>query len=129
MHLRAEDRKLDAEILAVARDAMPDISNPARLPNLRAVAEGRVRAVAGAGHNGLLGTLGIVAQAIGEAPNTSLTTLNYRDGTTDLTLDAPDVGALDHFQQAVTAHGLTAAMQSATQKETHYQGHVQVKGS
>ena len=129
VHLRAEDRKLDSEILAVARDAMPDISNPARLPNLRAVAEGRVRAVAGAGHNGLLGTLGIVAQAIGEAPNTSLSTLNYRDGTTDLTLDAPDVGALDHFQQSVTAHGLNAAMQGATQKESHYQGHVQVKGS
>jgi general secretion pathway protein L len=129
VHLRAEEKRLDTEILAVARDAMPDLTNPARLPNLRAVAEGRVRAAAGAGRGGLLGTLGVVAQAIGEAPDTSVSTLNYHDGTTDLTLEAPDVGAFDHFRQSVTTRGLAAAMQSATQKESRYQGHVQVKGS
>ena len=128
-HLRAEERKLDAELLAVAREALPDITNPARLPNLRAVAEGRVRALAAAGHGGLLGTLGVVAQAMGQAPNTTLSTVNYREGTTELTLEAPDVGALDRFQQSISSQGLSAAMQGTTQKESRYQGHLQVKGS
>jgi len=129
LHLKSEEKKLDSQILAVARDAMPDLTNPTRMPNLRAVAEGRVRSLGSSGHNGLLGALGAVAQAMGQAPDTKLSTVSYHEGTTDLTVDAPDVGAIDRFQQAITSQGLQAALQGTTQHEARYQGHVQVKGA
>ena len=129
LHLKSEERKLDSQILAVTRDAMPDIANPQRMPNLRAIAESRVRSLGASGRNGLLGALGAVAQAMGQAPDTKLSTVSYHEGTTDLTVDAPDVGAIDRFQQAINSQGLQAAMQGTTQHETRYQGHVQVKGA
>lgn len=128
VHLRAEERALDQQLVAIARSVLPDLArpDPARL---RAIAEGRVRALSGSGHGGLLGTLGAVAQAMGQAPDTHLSTVSYHEGTTDLTLDAPDVGAIDRVQQGIAAQGLQAAMQGTTQHDTRYQGHVQVKGA
>ena len=127
--LKREEQKIDQQILAITRDAMPDLTNPQRLPNLRAIAEGRVRALGSSGRSGLLGALGAVAQAIGQAPDTKLSTVSYHEGTTDLTLDAPDVGAIDRFQQSINSQGLAAAMPGTTQHEARYQGHVQVKGA
>ena len=49
------------------------------------------------------------------------------------TLDTTAIGAALAIMSSFSHNGRlvtkAAAMQSATQKETHYQGHVQVKGS
>ena len=127
--LAAEDKKLDQGLTAVVQDALPDIKNPTRIPNLRQLVEGRVNAAQSLGHTGLIGTLSGVARALGQTPNVTIQNLNYRDGSTDLTVEAPDVGTLDRFQQALGQQGYQASLQGATQRENRYQGHVKLKGS
>lgn len=126
--LHSEEKKVDRELLVAAQEALPDAGNPSRLANVRAAVEGRLRASQEAGHSGLLGTLDGVARAVGQAPNTQIRSVSFRNGVTDLTVDAPDLGALDRFQQALNAGGWQAAMQGANQHDNRYQGHVTVRG-
>jgi hypothetical protein len=87
-----------------------------------------VRRTRAATTEGLLGTLGVLATAVGAAPGTHVTSLSYRGGTTDLTLDAPDVAALDRVQQAAKGRGYDAQLQGASQREQRYEGRLQLKG-
>ena len=126
--LHKEELAVDAQIRTAAGQALPSVQNLSRLPNLRAAVEARVRATRAAVNEGLLGTLGVLAAATGSAPGTQLQSLSYRNGTTDLTVDAPDVAALDRMQQEAKNHGLDAQLQGAAPHESRYQGHLQLKG-
>ena len=125
--LRREEARVDAELQTMAGEALPNMHNLARLPSLRAAVESRVRGTRAAVSEGLLGTLGAVAAAVSDAPGTQLQTLSYRNGVTDVTVDAPDVGALDRLQQAAKGRGLDAQLQGATQHERRYQGRLQLR--
>jgi general secretion pathway protein L len=126
--VKRDEAKVDQELKAAASEALPNVHNLARLPSLRAAVEGRVRSTRAAINEGLLGTLGVLAASVSAAPGTQLQSLNYRGGTTDLTLDAPDVAALDRIQQAAKGRGFDAQLQGASQHEQRYQGHLQLKG-
>ena len=126
--LRREETRIDLQLQALATEALPNVHNLARLPSLRIAVEGRVRATRGAVSEGLLGTLGTVAAAVGAAPGTQVQTLSYRSGVTDLTVEAPDVGALDRLQQAARGRGLDAQLQGATQHGPRFQGRLQLRG-
>src|SRR5262249_1073291 len=77
---------------------------------------------------GLIGALGAYAAASKAAPGAQLTSLSYHDGTTDLTVDAPDVGALDALREAARGRGFNAELQGATHHDTRYQGRSQLRG-
>ncbi len=126
--LKRDEARVDIELQAAATEALPNVQNLSRLPSLRAAVEGRVRSTRAAVNEGLLGTLGVLATSIGSAPGTRVQSLSYRGGTTDLTLDAPDVAALDRIQQAAKGRGFDAQLQGATQHEQRYEGHLQLKG-
>jgi general secretion pathway protein L len=126
--LSRDEARVDAELKSAAAEALPNVQNLARLPNLRLAVESRVRSTRAAVNEGLLGTLGVLAASINAAPGTQVQSLSYRSGTTDLTLDAPDVAALDRVQQAAKGRGFDAQLQGATQREQRYQGHLQLKG-
>jgi general secretion pathway protein L len=126
--LTRDEAKVDQQIRSAATEALPNVQNLARLPNLRAAVESRVRGIRAAANEGLLGSLGVLAASIGAAPGTQVQSLSYRGGTTDLTLDAPDVAALDRVQQAAKGRGFDAQLQGATQHDQRYEGHLQLKG-
>ena len=126
--LAREEAKVDAELKAEAAEALPNVQNLARLPSLHAAVESRVHRTRAAVSEGLLGTLGVLADSVREVPGTQVQSLSYRGGTTDLTLDAPDVAALDRLQQAAKGRGLDAQLQGATQRDQRYEGHLQLKG-
>lgn len=123
-----DEAKVDQELKVAATEALPNIHNLSRLPSVRAAVESRLHATRAAVNEGLLGTLGALAAASGAAPGTRIDSLSYRDGTTDVTVDAPDVGALDKLREAARGRGFNAELQGATQKDTHYQGRLQIKG-
>ena len=123
-----DELKVDQELKVVASEALPTIHNLDRLPSVRAAVESRLHATRAAVSEGLLGTLGVLAAASAEAPDTRINSLSYRDGTTDLTVDAPDVGALERLRQAAKKRGFNAELQGATQHETRYQGRLELKG-
>lgn len=126
--LSRDEAKVDLELRAAAAEALPNVQNLARLPNLRLAVESRVRGTRAAITEGLLGTLGVLSASIGAAPGTQVQSLSYRSGTTELTLDAPDVAALDRVQQAAKGRGFDAQLQGATQRDQRYEGHLQLKG-
>jgi len=123
-----DELRLTQQLRSAAAEALPGVQNLERLPSLRAAVDGRMRRVRASVSEGLLGALGAVAGALGMVPDTHLQSLNYRDGATELTLDAPDVGAIDRVQQAVRQRGYAAEVLGAAQKEKRYQGRVQIKG-
>ncbi|MCZ8130476.1 MAG: type II secretion system protein GspL [Steroidobacteraceae bacterium] len=126
--VRAAERAADAELVALAAQALPNVGDPARLPSVRAAVDARLRAARASVSGGLVGSLGVLASAAQQAPGTSVESLSYRDGVTDLTLDAPDVNAIDRIQQLVAANGYQAEMQGAEQREQRYRGRLQVRG-
>jgi general secretion pathway protein L len=123
-----DELKVEADLKAAAAEALPDVKNLARLPNVRAAVESRLHASRAVVSEGLLGTLGVLAVARGAAPDTRIDSLSYRDGMTELTVDAPDVGALDRLREAARGRGFGAELVSATQRDARYQGHIQLKG-
>jgi general secretion pathway protein L len=123
-----EETQVAAELRAAAAEALPNVHNLARLPSVRAAVESRLHASRAVLSEGLLGTLGVLAAAHGAAPDTRIDSLSYRDGTTQLTVDAPDVGALDRLREAARGRGVGAELLGATQHETHYQGRLELKG-
>lgn len=126
--LRQDEARLDQQLKVLAAEALPDVQNLSRLPSVRLAIEGRVRKSRAAVSEGLLGTLNTLGTAVGAAPGTQVQSLSYRDGTSELTLDAPDVSALDRVQQAARSRGFDAQLQGATQHDARYQGHLQLKG-
>jgi len=126
--LKRDEARVDQELRTAATEALPDVQNLARLPSLKGAVESRVRKMHAAVSEGLLGTLGVLAGSLGTAPGTQIQSLSYRSGTTDLTLDAPDVAALDRIQEAARGRGFDAQLQGATQRDQRYEGHLQLKG-
>jgi general secretion pathway protein L len=125
--IRRDEAKLDQQLQAAAAEALPMNHNLARLPNLRAVVASRVQATRAAVSQGLVGALGVLAAATNAAPGTRVDSLGYRQGVTDVTLDAPDVTALDRVRETARGRGYSADLQGATQKDGRYQGRVQLK--
>ncbi|HXQ30427.1 MAG TPA: type II secretion system protein GspL [Steroidobacteraceae bacterium] len=123
-----EEVTVDQQLHAAAAEALPNIQNIGRLPSVRLAVESRLRASRAAVSEGLLGTLGALAAATSAAPGTLIESLSYRDGTTDLTVDAPDVGALDRLREAAKGRGFDAQLQGAAQHASRYQGRLQLKG-
>jgi len=123
-----EELKVDQQLRAAATEALPNIQNISRLPSVRLAVESRLRATRAAVSEGLLGTLGALAAATAAAPGTLINSLSYREGTTDLTVDAPDVGALDRLREAAKGRGFEAELQGAAQHDTRYQGRLQLRG-
>lgn len=126
--LRAQERAVDQQLRTLAGEALPGVQNLSRIPNLRVAIDNRLRTSRSATGEGLVGTLDALAAAASQAPGTLVESLSYREGTTDLTLDAPDMGALDRIQQGVAQKGFQATMQGSSQREQRFQGRLQLKG-
>lgn len=126
--LRAQERAVDQQLRSLTSEALPDVQNPGRIPNLRVAVDNRLRASRAATGAGLVGTLDALAAAATQSPGTLVESLSYRDGVTDLTVDAPDVATLDRIQQIVSQQGFQATMQGSNQRDQRVQGRLQLKG-
>jgi hypothetical protein len=60
-------------------------------------------------------------------PNTSITSLGYREQSLDLTLSAPNLDALSQLSQLMAKQGLTAEIQSSTPVAQRIEAHMQVR--
>jgi general secretion pathway protein L len=125
---RQQEALVDQQLRAAAAEALPNVQNLDRLPSVRAAVDARLRASRAAVSEGLLGTLGAVASATAQTPGTLVESLDYRNGVTDLQLDAPNVDAIDRLQQLVGTKGFRAEMRGASQRGERYQGRLELKG-
>jgi len=96
----------------------------------RRALEQRLAAVAGGGgsQGELLHLLAAVAAAKQNVPVTQLQSLNFKPGSMQLKLTAPDAATLEQFNQALRASGYQAELTSGTARGAVYEGQIELKG-
>jgi general secretion pathway protein L len=119
-----QERELDQQLASVAAEALPGM-DVKRIPNLRTAVDNRLRGSRAATGAGLIGTLDALAAA---GAGVRIESLSYRDGVTELTLEAADMAAFDRLQQVATQQGFQATMQGVNQRDQRYQGRMQLRG-
>ena len=72
-------------------------------------------------------TLGVLGEALAQAPGASVEALSYRDNATDLRVLAPSVDALDKIQHVVSERGLSAEIQSANPRDSKIEGRLKLR--
>lgn len=127
VELKRAEARLDEEIAQVFQQAMPGAPVPDPL-SARKQVELRLAALRGGGPvGGMMPTLGVLAEALAQAPGANVESLSYRDNTTDVRVMAPSVDALDKIQHVATERGLSAEIQSASPRESRIEGRMKFK--
>lgn len=122
------EKRLDASIEEVFREAMPGEQNAI---DARRRMEARLAAIRGgdaAGGQGLLPALGVLGGAVAQVPEATLEALSFRGSVLDLKVGATDVGSLERLRQLVNERGMTAELQSSNQRPEGVEGRIQVRG-
>jgi general secretion pathway protein L len=79
--------------------------------------------------SGMMLTLDALSEGLAQAPNTTVEAIAYRNNTTEVRVLAPSVDALDRIRQVATEKGLGAEIQSASPRESKFEGRLQFKSS
>lgn len=128
MTLNAQLGALNAQINAVAAEALPPGS---RIVEPVTQLEQHARALRGTQASGDFAFLQML-EALGAAlsgAGTTIDKLDFRNGTLDITLDAPNVDTLDRIRRGIEGAGaLEAEIQSANQRNERVQGRLRVRG-
>jgi general secretion pathway protein L len=122
---------LDARAQAVLREAFPDLE-PAQLARASPaqLMRGRLDRTAGAADaGGLLRLLAAVAPVLGTTTRMQTRAMEYRNGTLELGLRAPDVAALDGVRERLAGlPGLKAEVTAANPAADGVDGRIRVSG-
>jgi general secretion pathway protein L len=123
-----ESARLDAEISRVYGSIFPGQS-PGPAP--RRAIEARLQAVAGGGAQSgeLMPMLAALAAARQNVPAARLESMNFRPGTLQLRLSAPDAATLEQYSQALKAGGYGANVSSGNQGPSGFEGVIDVTES
>ena len=101
---------------------LPDLSGARRL------VEARLNQLRGTGPvSGMMTTLAMLGEALGQTPEVNIEALAYRNNTTDLRVLAPSVDVLDRIRQIASEHGLDAKIESASPRDSKFEGRLQFK--
>lgn len=126
-YLSREDARLDEQITQVYQEAMPGAPVPDPM-QARRLMEARLTVLrGGTPSDGMLATIGTLAEAIVQVPGTDVEAISYRERTTDLRVLAPSVDALDRIRQHAAERGMSAVIQSANPRDQKYEGRLQFK--
>ncbi len=124
-HYKQVESALDAQITHFFQQAMPGAPVPEPLQARRQI-EMRLNQLRGtAPASGMMVTLAALSDALAQTPDTTVEAIAYRNNTTDVRLLAPSVDALDRIRQVATEKGLDAKIQSASPRESKFEGRLQ----
>jgi general secretion pathway protein L len=126
-HLRTAEVRLDGEITQVFQQAMPGA--PAPEPEAaRKQMELRLAQLRGSAPvSGMMITLATLGEALEKTPDANIEALSYRNNVTDLRVLAPSVDALDRIRQVAAERGVAAEIQSASPRESKFEGRLQFR--
>ena len=126
-HYRSQEARLDAEIGAVYQQLMPGAPLPDASAARRQI-EARLSQLRGTGPvSGMMMTLATLGEALGQTPDVNIEALAYRNNTTDLRVVAPSVDVLDRIRQLASERGLDAKIESASPRDSKFEGRLQFK--
>ena len=119
------ERALDAEIGAIARNALPGDNGQGAV---RTRIEQRLLAAQGDSSGaGFMSALTALAQALDSARGATLQALSYRDGGLDLKLKASDAESLERIDQSLRNNGWQAELTSGGAASSGYEGRIQMR--
>jgi general secretion pathway protein L len=121
--LKHTETTLDTSIEDAFRVAMPGQQNAT---NARRRVQQRLAEVQGGG-GALLPALSAIATARNAAPTATIEALTYRDGTTELRMNAPDAASLDKIGQQLRAASWKADILGGSTSGDIYKGRLQVR--
>jgi general secretion pathway protein L len=124
--LKRNEHKLDVSLREAFQTAMP---GAASTPDARKFMEQRLAAARAAGTNGLLPALEALVQARSAAPGAVVQALNFRNGSVDLKVAAPDAASLDRIGQALRSNGWKADLTSGTNVTSGYEGRLAIQSN
>lgn len=128
-HYKQTESALNQQITEVFQQAMPGAPIPDPLQARKHI-ELRLNQLRGtAPVSGMMLTLDALSEGLAQAPNTTVETIAYRNNTTEVRVLAPSVDALDRIRQVATEKGLGAEIQSASPRESKFEGRLQFKSS
>jgi general secretion pathway protein L len=129
VHYRSQEARLDSEMAQVFQQLMPGAPVP-QATMARKQIEARLNQLRGSGPvSGMMTTLATLAEALGQAPGTNVEALAYRNNITDLRVLAPSVDMLDRIRQVASERGLNAKIESASPRDSKFEGRLQFKNS
>lgn len=123
--IKKHERQVDAAIRDTFHSAMPGDVNTT---DARRRMEARLNAARGAG-GGLLPALQALAQARDSAPGTSVQALNFKNGSVEMKLSAPDAASLDRLSQSLRNNGWQADLAGGTNAGAGYEGRIEVRSA
>jgi len=121
--LKSEAENLQAAIDAQFREAFPEVQ---RVVRHRAQAERELARLRFGESAGLLDLINRAAPIVAAQDAVRLQGLSYRDGLLELGVNAPDVAALDQFEQRLRAVDLEASLQSASLDGDRASGRIRI---
>jgi general secretion pathway protein L len=128
-HYQTVERALDAQIANVYQQAVPGAPVPDALQARRQI-ELRLNQLRGtAPVSGMMMSLAALSEALSQAPGTNVEAIAYRNNMTDVRVLAPSVDTLDRIRQIATEKGLGAEIQSASPRESKFEGRLQFKNA
>ncbi len=125
MSLKSEMRQLTAELNAIAAEAMPGSRIVDPMLQLEQLATS-LRGSPDSGNQEFLRMLDVLAQALRSTGGSTLGRLDYRQGTMDLTLTAPDVDTLDRISREIDGKGLSAQIQSTNPRDNGVESRIRI---
>ena len=119
--------RADTELTARLAEDCPRLVGARRPDACEVEVRERLRAAGDERGAGFLATLAAIAAA--RTPATRIDQLSYRNGTMDLQLVAPDLGALDEFTKHLQSTGrFNPVLESSSQKDTGTEGRMKING-
>ena len=122
--LRAQSYELQQQIDAAFQAAFPGLSPAGRHRELAERELARMRLGASAD---LLSMMSRAAPVIDAQAGLLVDALNYRDGSLELNLRAPDVAALESLERRLNAAGLNASVQTASMGSDGANGRIRIR--
>jgi general secretion pathway protein L len=126
-HYRSQEARLNSQINEVYQQLMPGAPVPEAAMARRQI-DARLNQLRGSGPvSGMMTTLATLGEALAQARDVNIEALAYRNNTTDLRVLAPSVDVLDRIRQVASEHGLEAKIESASPRDSKFEGRLQFK--
>ncbi|MFZ2235611.1 MAG: type II secretion system protein GspL [Dokdonella sp.] len=130
MSLRADARQLDAATVAELQVLLPDRSaDQLRQSDVATLLADRMPGGAAGVDSGVLDLLARLAPVLGTGTRIQLRGLEYRSGTLELALRAPDIPALESLRERLAAQaGLSVEFTGSNPGENGVDGRLRIRG-
>lgn len=128
--LRSDARQLDSATLSELQALLPDkTADQLRQADVATLLADRMPGTGGGVDNGVIDLLARLAPVLGTGTRIQLRGLEYRSGTLELALRAPDIPALESLRERLAAQaGLSVEFTGSNPSENGVDGRLRIRG-